>query len=99
MAPAASALREDPALRSEQLYRHQAAAQLRPKLSEPHVYLAILYANMGRLPDAIREVRAAGTIDPAGANQQFTNAVRIPFKETNLQEYLGYLEQRAAGRG
>jgi Flp pilus assembly protein TadD len=76
-----------------------AAAQLRPKLSEPHVYLAILYANMGRLPDAIREVRAAGTIDPTAANQQFTNAVRIPFKETNLQEYLGYLEQRAAGRG
>lgn len=76
-----------------------AAAQLRPKLSEPHVYLAILYANMGRLPDAIREVRAAGAIDPAGANQQFTNAVRMPFKETNLQEYLGYLEQKAAGRG
>jgi len=76
-----------------------AAAQLRPKLSEPHVYLAILYANMGRFQDAAREVRAAGTIDPTGANQQFTNAVRIPFKETNLQEYLGYLEQRAAGRG
>ena len=72
-----------------------AAAQQRPKLSEPHVYLAILYANMGRFADAVREARAAGAIDPAGANQQFTNAVRIPFKETNLQEYLGFLEQKA----
>ena len=61
-----------------------AAAQLRPKLSEPHIYLAILYANLSRFADAAREVRAAGAIDPAGANQQFTNAVRIPFKETNL---------------
>jgi len=84
--------------RNQEAAQHfAAAAQLRPKLSEPHVYLAILYANMGRIADAIREVRAAAAIDPAGANQQFTNAVRIPFKETNLQEYLGALEQKAAG--
>ncbi|HEY6137159.1 MAG TPA: tetratricopeptide repeat protein [Thermoanaerobaculia bacterium] len=86
--------------RNDEAAKHFAsAAQLRPKLSEPHVYLAILYANMGRFADAAKEVRAAGAIDPAGANQQFTNAVRIPFKETNLQEYLGFLEQKAAGRG
>src|ERR1051325_3088688 len=64
--------------RNDEAAKHFAsAAQLRPKLSEPHVYLAILYANMGRFADAAKEVRAAGAIDPAGANQQFTNAVRI----------------------
>ena len=82
--------------RNDEAAQHfAAAAQLRPKLSEPHVYLAILYANMGRIADAIREVRAAAAIDPVGANQQFTNAVHIPFTETNLQQYLGALEQKA----
>ena len=76
----------------------EAASRLRPQSSEPHVYLAILYANLGRLPDAIREVKTAGTLDPVAANQQFTNAVHIAFRPTNLEEYLGFLEQRAVTR-
>jgi len=83
----------------EALAHFQAAARLRPKSSEPHVYLALLYGNANRFAEAASEVRAAAAIDPDAANAQFTNAVHIELKPTNLTDYLGALERKAAGRG
>jgi len=86
--------------RSDDALTHfRAAAALRPKSSEPHVYLALLYGNANRFAEAAGEVRAAAAIDPVAANAQFSNAVHIEPKPTNLSEYLGALERKAAGRG
>jgi len=83
----------------EAIDQFEAAAMTRPESSEPHVYLALVYANRGQLAAAINEVNNAMAVDPVGSNREFTNAVRIPFKESNLRDYLTFLQQKAAGRG
>lgn len=70
------------------------AARIRPNSPEPHVYLALINANSGRLDLAILSAESALKINPSEANRQFTNAVRMPFKETNLQEYVAYLQSQ-----
>jgi tetratricopeptide (TPR) repeat protein len=70
-----------------------AASKVRPRSPEPHIYLALLYSGSGRIPQAIREVETAIAIDPNEANLRFTTAVRMAPKETNVQEYLAYLQQ------
>jgi tetratricopeptide (TPR) repeat protein len=63
------------------------AAELRKNTPEPHIYLALIYGNRGEAPRAVAEIEAAARIDQAEANRIFTNAVRIPFRETNLADY------------
>ena len=75
------------------------AGRSHPHASEPHIYLALTYANAGRVSDAIAEVSTALTIDPVESNRQFSDAVRMPFKESNLRDYLAFLQQKASGRG
>jgi len=72
----------------------QAAARVRPEATEPHVYLALVYANRGQFALAENEVNGARAIDPIGSNREFTNAVHMPFKETNLQDYLSFLQTK-----
>lgn len=64
-----------------------AAAAIRPRSPEPQIYLALLNANTGRLDLALMSIDAANAIDPTQANLYFTNAVRMPFKSTNLQDF------------
>jgi len=71
-----------------------AAAAVRPGSPEPHVYLALLNANTGRLDLALMSVQTAMNIDAEQANAQFTNAVRMPFKPTNLQEFAQLLQSK-----
>lgn len=80
---------------TEAAVHFDAAAKVRPKSPEPHIYLALLYSGSGRIPDAIREVTTAIALDPKEANERFTNAVRMAPKETNVQEYLTYLQANA----
>jgi Tfp pilus assembly protein PilF len=81
--------------RNDEAIEHfAAAAKERPKSSEPHVYLALVHAQGHRFAQAISEVSAALAIDPAAANSQFTNAVHIPFKETNLADYREFLKSK-----
>ena len=63
------------------------AAATRPGSPEPRIYLALIYGNQNEPQRAVAEVDAARKLDPEGANKFFTNAVRIPYKETNLQDY------------
>jgi hypothetical protein len=37
------------------------------------------------------------TIDPVESNRQFSDAVRMPLKESNLRDYLAFLQQKARG--
>ena len=75
----------------------QAAAE-RPESPEPHVYLALVFAHLNRNEDALREAVAANQINPASANVEFTNAVRMPFSDTNLIGWIEYLRSGAQGR-
>jgi tetratricopeptide (TPR) repeat protein len=63
------------------------AADSRRNTPEPHIYLALIYGNRGEPARAVAEVEAAARIDQVEANRIFTNAVRIPFRETNLADY------------
>jgi Flp pilus assembly protein TadD len=76
----------------------QKAAEVRPNTLEPHIYLALIYGNSGDAAKAVQEVEAAGRIDQAEANRVFTNAVRIPFKETNLADYRAALLAQSGKR-
>jgi protein O-mannosyl-transferase len=82
---------------AEAIEQFEAAARSHPRASEPHIYLALAYSNAGRLSDAIAEVETANAINPVESNRQFTDAVRIPFKPTNLTEYLAFLRSKTAG--
>ncbi|HUP46332.1 MAG TPA: tetratricopeptide repeat protein [Thermoanaerobaculia bacterium] len=68
------------------------ATRARPEATEPHIYLGLILAAAGHRQDAIRELQLALQINPQTANTEFTNALRIPPKPTNLQEYLAELE-------
>lgn len=76
----------------------ETAAKMRPKSSEPYVYLALIDAQTGRFADAAAQMDAAIAADPAGANEQLTNAIRIPFKPTNAVDYRAFLQRKAEGR-
>jgi tetratricopeptide (TPR) repeat protein len=76
----------------------QKAAEVRPNTLEPHIYLALIYGNSGDAAKAVQEVEAAAKIDPAEANRVFSNAVRIPFKETNLADYRAALLAQSGKR-
>jgi tetratricopeptide (TPR) repeat protein len=75
-----------------------AAARLRPFSAEPHVYLALVNANSNHVAEAIQNVERALALDEAEANVRFTNAVRMPYKDTNLREYLMFLRQQEPAR-
>lgn len=70
------------------------AGKERPESAEPHIYLALMYARNKRTQDAIREATMALQINPASANVQFTNALRLPFHESNLAGWIDYLRRQ-----
>ena len=76
----------------------EAATSIQPQNPEPQVYLALAYQLMGRYGDALAAARRAQSIDPKAANVKLTTAVRMPYKDTNLQEFIAFLEGRAGGR-
>jgi tetratricopeptide (TPR) repeat protein len=76
----------------------EAAASIQPQNCEPQVYLALTYQLMGRFPDALAAARRAFAIDPKASNVKLTNAVRMPYKDTNFQDYIAFLETKAGGR-
>jgi protein O-mannosyl-transferase len=81
----------------EAIMQFTRAAELRPESAEPHVYLALVYSQMKRDMDALREAMMANQIDPASANLEFSNAIRMPYGDTNLTGWIGYLRTKAIG--
>jgi len=82
----------------EALEHFAKAAEARPSSVEPHIYLALMYGNNGQAARAVEEVEKAGKINQAEANRIFTNAVHMPFKETNLADYRMALLSQIPGR-
>ncbi len=70
------------------------AAAERPESAEPHVYLALMYARAKRNAEAIGEASTALRINPASANLQFSNALHMPLRESNLSGWIEYLRQQ-----
>ena len=81
----------------EAIVEFQAAATIQPHSSEPHVYLALAYQLTGRFSDALASARRAYELDPKASNVKLTTAVRMPYKDTNFQEFIAFLERKAAG--
>jgi tetratricopeptide (TPR) repeat protein len=76
----------------EALSHFQAAAKANPKLAEPHVYIALVEAQRGELASAINEATAALSLDPDKANRHFTNAIHMPYKDSNLHDWIEFLK-------
>lgn len=75
----------------------EAAASIQPQSAEPQVYLALAYQLMGRFPEALSAAQRAYAIDPKASNTKLTTAVRMPYKDTNFEEYIAFLQRKAAG--
>ncbi|HEY8131533.1 MAG TPA: hypothetical protein VII12_06540, partial [Thermoanaerobaculia bacterium] len=75
-----------------------AAARLRPRSPEPHVYLALLEAGRHRFDVARREIELAIAADHDASNRLLINAIRIPPRPTAIDEYLAFLRQQSGGR-
>lgn len=83
----------------EAIESFKAAAEIQPQSFEPHVYLALAYFLQKRFDDAKASAERAYAIDANASNMKLTTAMRIPFKETNIQDFIAYVEkQKTAGR-
>jgi len=82
----------------EAIAEFQAAASIQPQSSEPQVYLALTYQLMQRWSDAFQAAQRAYAIDPQASNVKLTTALRMPYKDTNIQDYIGFLQGKASGR-
>ena len=81
----------------EAITEFRAAAALRPGEPEPHVYLALSYTLKKQYPEALAQARLARQIDPQASNTKLTEAVKLPPKESNLDEFIQFLERSAGG--
>jgi tetratricopeptide (TPR) repeat protein len=72
----------------EALAQLTAASRIAPSAVEPHVFRAIVLANVGRRTEAADEAEAAQKIDAKTANDQFTNALRLAPNRTNLAQFI-----------
>ena len=82
----------------EAIVEFQAAATVQPRSYEPHVYLALAYQLAGRWNDALASAQRAYQLDPKASNIKLTEAVRMPYKDSNIQDYIAFLQGKAAGR-
>jgi len=77
----------------EALADFRKAAEINPSSPEPHVYLALLYVTMGRKAQALAEARLASQVNHEVSNLILTNALRMPQRPTNLDEFIAFLEK------
>jgi Flp pilus assembly protein TadD len=84
---------------TEAIVHFNAAARARPQSTEPRVYLALVYAQIGRIDAAAEQIAKAMATNHDQANADLTNALRLPARPNNIDEYLGFLERRRAGSG
>jgi protein O-mannosyl-transferase len=72
----------------EALAQLAAAARVAPSSVEPHIFRAIVLANLGRRAEAAGEAEAAIKIDAKAANDQFTRSLRIAPNDDNLRQFI-----------
>jgi len=52
----------------EAIAHHEAGVRLRPEFAPGHFNLGVLYANTGRIPEALRQFEIVRQLDPASDN-------------------------------
>lgn len=72
----------------EALAQLAAASKIAPSSVEPHVFRAIVLANLGRRTEAAEEADTAQKIDPKAANDLFTSALRLGANDKNLAQFI-----------
>jgi tetratricopeptide (TPR) repeat protein len=78
----------------EAIAEFEAASKIQPKSVEPLVYAALTYQLMNRWPEALAAAQRAYEADPKASNLRLTSALRMPYKETNFQEWLAFLKSK-----
>jgi tetratricopeptide (TPR) repeat protein len=64
------------------------ATRIAPTSVEPHIFRALVLANLGRHSEAAEEAEAAQKIDAKAANDQFTAALRLGPSDNNLAQFI-----------
>ncbi len=72
----------------EALAQLAAAEHIAPSSVEPHIFRALVLANLGRRTEAAEEAEAAQKIDAKAANDQFTAALRLKPNDNNLNQFV-----------
>lgn len=72
----------------EALAQLAAAARIAPASVEPHIFRALVLANLGRHSEAAEEAEAAQKIDGKAANDQFTATLRLQPNDHNLAQFI-----------
>jgi tetratricopeptide (TPR) repeat protein len=72
----------------EALAQLAAAERLAPASVEPHIFRALVLANLGRHSEAAEEAEAAQKIDAKAANDQFTATLRLGANGNNLAQFI-----------
>ncbi|HEV8432712.1 MAG TPA: tetratricopeptide repeat protein [Thermoanaerobaculia bacterium] len=72
----------------EALAQLAAAARIAPASVEPHIFRALVLANLGRHSEAAEEAEAAQKIDAKAANDQFTATLRLRPNDGNLAQFI-----------
>jgi tetratricopeptide (TPR) repeat protein len=81
---------------AEALEQFRAAARLQPQSIEPLIYLGLGLVQAGDRDGAIEQLTLAKQKDPAESNRFLTNALRLPPKPTNLDEFIAFLRGQSA---
>jgi tetratricopeptide (TPR) repeat protein len=77
----------------EALTQLAAATRIQPSSVEPHVFRAIVLANLGRHPDAAAEAEAAMKINEKSSNEEFTRALRLGPSDDNLRQFIAAMRK------
>jgi len=72
----------------EALAQLAAASRIAPAAVEPHIFRALVFANLGRRTEAADEAQAAQKIDAKAANDQFTATLRLGPNDNNLNQFI-----------
>jgi tetratricopeptide (TPR) repeat protein len=73
----------------EALAQLTAASRIAPSSVEPHIFRAIVLANLSRRTEAAEEAEMAQKIDAKAANDLFTSALRLGANDKNLDQFIG----------
>ena len=75
----------------EALTQLAAASRLAPSSVEPHIFRALVLANLGRRTEAADEAEVAQKIDAKAANDQFTVTLRLGPNDNNLSQFISQM--------
>ena len=76
----------------EALAAFQKAVELAPASPQTRIYLALILVRLNRNAESIEQLREAERIDPAGANEHLSVALRLAPSASNLRDFIARME-------